>query len=509
MLSIEVAQFYGVKDGPHCADFVAYINGMLGFAEANRRECWDQLCLGMINVQTKVKTFETLRLELVEKHNAVVDKYNAEAANLKKLTAHLNKVEEQNKRLEENNKRLEGLLATRSSPPPSAAEAPKVQLELAKPNAPPSGAKPDAPRAAKRTLPEATVPDSDDEQGPPAKRDKSETIVQLRKKIIDLTTENERLDRLLAALKKVDAVPAETGKTRLTQEEMGRLRKANAELEATLSRLTEEAHRQVHRDTEAHKEHAAAWAQERLELIRRIEDLSKPNTGGTARIEDLGGGVGMAPLMRTSGGTARIEDVSGGIVMAPSSIVIPSAFQHSDGTYMACPVPIRTGRLMSLLDIYKLWIRYPSDNEGTFFATIVCPFTKQITSLASVEEVTLLHSIAMDLRLFTMPPLRFQYYINGNWIDFSFIDQIVIAALCCKHYRVNMRGVVIESVMVCNTNYVFTIHIVDNVVDFQVQSLQNRAVAAPACLYETVVVDFFQRWSYPTGSDGREINVPQ
>jgi hypothetical protein len=509
MLSAEVAQFYGVKDGPPCADFVAFINGMLGFAEANRRECWDQLCLGLINIQTKFKALQASNSELEAKSKQSEQK-------LKDLQIVYDQSMALNARLNHTIAVLRQSAAKTSPPPPAAAaEAPKVQLELATPNAPPPGAKPDLPRA-KRAFPEATVPDSDEEQGPPAKRDKSETIidlknkiaglmmdnehksetiVELRKKTTSLATENERLDRLLASLKKADAPPAETGKIRLSQEEMSRLRKSNAELEATLSRLTEEARLQVHQHTEHLKEkikendaawvqERSAWGQERLELTRRIEELSKPNTGGTARIEDLSGGV------------------------VPSGYLIPSVFLHAHGALMAFPVPIRTGRIMSLIDIYKSWTRYPSDNEGTFFATIVCPFTKQITSLASVEEVTLLHSIASDLRLYTIPPLRFQYYMNGGWIDFTIIDQIVIAALCCKLYRHGTSRTV-ENVMVKNNDFIFMMQISDNEVDFQMQSVQNRTKTIPACLVECVPPDFFQRWTFSTGSSGYEVEALQ
>jgi hypothetical protein len=497
MLSVEVAQFYGVKDGPPCADFVAFINGMLGFAEANRRECWDQFGLGLINVQAKLKALQTSHSELEAQ-----SKFHEQ--NYKDVKARYEESVALNLRL---NQALgaQRQSAAKTSPPPAAAEAPKVQLELATPNA---GVK-DAPRA-KRAFPEATVPDSDDDQGPPAKRDKSETIIQLRKKITDLMadnererSENERLDRLLISLKKTDAPPAETGKTRLTQEEMSRLRKANADLEARLSSVTEEARLQVHRSTELLKEkikeNDMVWEQARMELVKQIEHLSKPNRGGTARIEDVGGG-GVVMARRT----ARIEDLGGGVVVAP---LIPSAFLQSDGTYMVCPVPIRTGRLVSLLDIYKSSIRYPSDNEGTFFATFVCPDVKRITSLASVEEVTLLHGIAVDLRLFTIPPLRFQYYINGSWIDFPFVDQIVIAAVCCKHYRVGTsRGT--ENVMVLNGDFIFTMDISNNMVTFQMQKVNNRAMTISACLFEGVP-DFFQRWAFPTSSDGHETDSPQ
>jgi hypothetical protein len=167
---------------------------------------------------------------------------------------------------------------------------------------------------------------------------------------------------------------------------------------------------------------------------------------------------------------------------------------------MVCPVPIRTGRLVPLIEVYQSWVRYPADNEGTFFTSFLCPYTTQLSSLASAEEVILLHNIAAELRLFVMPPLRFQHFLNGNWIDFSFVDQITIAAMCCKHYRLGTSRVV-ENVMVCHGDFIFKIHISDNVVDFQMQPVHNVTKTSPACLLEGVN-GFFQRWTFPTGDDG-------
>ena len=69
------------------------------------------------------------------------------------------------------------------------------------------------------------------------------------------------------------------------------------------------------------------------------------------------------------------------------------------GTLMACPVPVRTGYLMQLCDIYNQWKSFPCDNEGTVYATFSCVYTSQTTSLAFMEQVHLVMDIAADLRL--------------------------------------------------------------------------------------------------------------
>jgi hypothetical protein len=155
---------------------------------------------------------------------------------------------------------------------------------------------------------------------------------------------------------------------------------------------------------------------------------------------------------------------------------------------------------MQLLDVYQSWLRFPADNEGMYFTTILCPYSTRLTTLASAEELLLIHSIASELRLYVVPPLRFQYFMNGNWLDFTLVDQISIAAMCCKHYRLGTTRTV-ENVLVCHGDYMFKIHITDNVVDFRMQPTHNMAKSSQACLMEAVP-DFFQRWTYPTGDDG-------
>lgn len=465
MLTTEVAEFYGVKDPTLCADFVTFINGMLALAESNRRECWSQLCIGLINVHTKMKALQAACSDLETKHETLLQKFNEMNDRLKKSVAVTDKLNVLNKEYKAQIEALNAQISSAPKPPHVDQSKPMLQIEAAKAQTQSTGSKPEAQRA-KRSFPSPpAVPDSDDEQPPPAKKDKTEIIVELRKKISCLISENERLDTLFSVLKKTEAPPVETVKQRMTQEDANRLRKTNMDLEAKLAAVTEEARHQARKYTELIKDNDAAWEKERLEWTKQLEGLSH-----------------------------RAPSVS------QPSILLPSAFSLPCGSVMVCPVPTRTGKLVSLLEIYQSWLRFPADNEGTFFTSFLCPYTTQLTSLASADQVILIHSIAAELRLFVIPPLRFQYFINGNWMDFSFIDQISIAAMCCKHYRLGTtRGV--ETVMVCHGDFIFKLHISDNVVDFQMQPVHNMAKISSACLLEGVP-GFFQRWTFPTGSDG-------
>ncbi len=171
-----------------------------------------------------------------------------------------------------------------------------------------------------------------------------------------------------------------------------------------------------------------------------------------------------------------------------------SSFMMRGGTLMFCPVPIRTGFMMQLYDIYTQWKHSPCDNEGSFYATFQCPFTGQTTSLATSEQVYLMSRIAINLRVSMSLPLRFQHYSGGKWLDFSFYDQISIASVCCKLHR---AGVVngVENVMVCQGTMVLVIHLLNNVVDVQVQMTHNPVEATPARFMESTT-PFFERWTF-------------
>ena len=448
LLSIEMAEFYGVKDAALCSDFVTYVNGMMGFAEANRRECWGQMCLGMLNTQAKLKSYA----ELDAKYDAALAKATQWGDQYRKSEALCERLNAANKEYLVQIESLKSQLQPGVRTPSVVAPNPQqLQVERSRSRTGPS---------AKRSIAEA-VPESDDDEQPAPKKDKSDVVVELKKKLAYLVADNERLDKLLRAHSRVEVPSSEPAKVRLKPEDIERMRKAFLEVEAKLRAVTEEARQQAHRFAEQTNKNEEALALERTEWARRLE-------------------------------AAGDKDAS-------SSILIPSAFSLQCGNIMTCPVPIRTGRLVPLVDIYQSWIRYPSDSEGTFFASFLCPYSTQLTSLGSAEEVDLIYNIASELRLFTTPPLRFQHFLNGSWVDFSFIDQITIAASCCKHYRLGTTRVV-ENVMVCQGDFIFKIHISDAVVDFQMQPVHNLAKTSPACLLEGMP-GFFQRWSFPTGSD--------
>ena len=444
MLSADLAGFYGVKDFASCAEFVTFINGMLSYAEPTRRECWGQLCAGLSEVQIQVGDLQKKCEQLQTKYQARKEQANELALQLKESLECSQKLNEANRDY------LLQIESLKLQPP-----APKL------PDAPP-----DAPRA-KRTLPEVSL----GELEPPTKKDKTTEAGPTasseapkkdgaQKEIEYLRMENERLNGLLKSATEFH-VPVDACKGRLSAEDVTKLRRNHALLSEQWKSMSEEARKMAQKYTDYIRENDVQHDNERMEWRKKFDELKKK-----------------APPAQ--------------------SVPIPSVFLFAGGAATVCPVPMRTGHVIQLLDVYQHWIRFPCDNEGTIFASFACPISGQLTSLASVEQVNLIYNIAIDLQLFMTPPLRFQYQIGGKWIDFSFIDQIAIASACCKLYRLGVTRVV-EKVLVCHGDFIFSIHVIDNVLDFQMQPVHNMAKISPACLQEAVP-GFFQRWVFQNTS---------
>ena len=161
---------------------------------------------------------------------------------------------------------------------------------------------------------------------------------------------------------------------------------------------------------------------------------------------------------------------------------------------MSCPVPIRTGFVMQLGDIYNQWKLFPCDQEGSAYASFTCPYTGQNTSMASMEQVGLVASIAANLSIDTSAPLVFQYQLNNQWVNFSLLDQIRIASTCCKLYRSGISDGY-EPIMVCQERYVLCIVINKKMVDFQIQPTHDSEQLLLVRLAKSLP-NFFAKWSF-------------
>ena len=171
-------------------------------------------------------------------------------------------------------------------------------------------------------------------------------------------------------------------------------------------------------------------------------------------------------------------------------------FSLGDGSLMVCPVPLRTGVLMQLGDVYAQWKTYPSDHEGTYYASILCPYSGKSTSLASLDQLYLIDRIAVGLRVSMMLPFKFQHKTStGVWVDFPLFDQIAIASICCKNYR-SGNSSCMDSIAVCGTEFVLHMHVLNNSVDFQMHSTFNPCDTRAVCVHLHYSAALFERWTF-------------
>jgi len=200
--------------------------------------------------------------------------------------------------------------------------------------------------------------------------------------------------------------------------------------------------------------------------------------------------------VKTDGGSGIGQSDGAGSIVKKH----PEAFLMRDGLPMTCPVPIRSGHVMQLRDVYSQWRMLPCDNEGMFYASFICPYTGHNTSLASIEQVNLIVKIAESLRLdVSTVPLVFQYKNNGQWTNFVLTDQIAIAAMCCKLHRSRATDA-IESLTVCRGAFIFSVVINQKIVDLQMQATHDSSQTCSARLLDSLP-NFFSFWSFINRSE--------
>ena len=489
MLTPEIVEFFGIGDEGRRNDLIAFINGMMGFVETSRRESWDQFCQGMCSVKVSFELAKDgLRSaqEHLQKDREEIKTLESEVSALKtekaQHTEKLSEVKDEIKKLlslnDTLNKAGKEYLAKIQ-----VLEDEKKRLTASVDSAKRAVEKKDTELKAERQKyaqlqagMREVVNDSDDGSQPMLD---PEIIVpcgseykEIKKHNETLIAENARLDALVTALTKAcDPIPEPSRPGRISADEVSKLRKTKAELAAKLEALGEEARTMAHKYSDYIAQRDQDW-----EL--RLKELKSANEHLDKEIKDLKSGF--------------TKDSLAMIPMCNHSL---EAFCMRNGMVMICPVPIRTGYLMQLYDVYTQWKTSPCDNEGTFYATIECPYSGRVTSLASSDQIYLLCRIALNLRVSMVLPLRFQYVSKGNMVDFSFHDQIAIASLCCKIYRSGVSNGV-ENIIVCQGAFVLSVHVLNNVVDLQIQATHNSNDSRSACL---VATPFFDRWKFTDG----------
>ena len=522
MITDELAAFYGLEDeGPRRNDFVCFLNGMLGFAESGRKAAWTKFCDALAATATLIKDRNSAYASLEEKHLAMLKNVDSMKVQVVELLELNDKLNLSNKEYVARIKTLEAELELVSSKYNAARHAAtKAEKELAfdrqrnqaggqagrqqgqtsqpmEVDSSPQPSEASTQKDGRQKEPNETPALLASPVAEPSASSSSTEVVarssgpvdvaQLRRRVASLTVENDRLFKLAQSATEVEKVSAEPLKGRFSAEDFNKERRARAELAGKLESVSKEALHMVRKHTEILEAKSVSFEKERAYFQNKVSDLKKT----------------VASLK---------EDLKKAAVSTEGAVLVPcpDIFLMQDGMPMNCPVPTRNGYLMQLRDIYRQWLLFPSDNEGTFYSTFVCPITGRNTSLASPEQVDVVLGIAAGLRLnVSTTPLIFQYHHRGAWFRFSYTDQIAITSMCCKLHRTKVTDGM-ATILVSYDQFNLSIVVNKKIADLQMQAVHNSAQTLLVRLMD-MTPNFFQQWtfiSHPDQVAGGEEGVP-
>ena len=475
MLTVEIVEFYGIDSDAN--DFVGALNGMIGYSDANRKAAWAKFCdsLGSVMAETK-KRREKNYEDMEQKYSELLLQIESMKLEIKDLNKFNNQLKIANNDLNEKVREIttanEVLTANIDVAKRVAAKA-ESDLNAEKQKNKISGTKSlDAvvvPAGGTAKVPLGSKPvnvkASDDEL--------RSRIQELIKEKEFMMSENGRLLQLVKAFAEPDPVPTAEVSKRATAEELTKERKLRQTVSEQLKSLTKDALTWNQKFADFVAEQTAAVEKEKNGLQKKISDLSREMTALKS---------GLVPMQSFTDITSLL-----------------GSFKLQNGDVMICPVPTRAGHLMQLADVYSQWMNFPCDNEGTPFASFTCLQTGLTTSLACMEQVCLVLRIAADLQINVTTPFVCKYLSDREWIHFSYLDQITIAAMLCRMYRMGITDG-IESVVVSRGYFVLTIHINKKEVDLQMQVLHDSNQTCSACLIN-YVPSFFKGWKFVNNSE--------
>jgi len=279
MLTRELLEFYGVDDEKARDDFVAFLNGMLGFADENRKSCWAKLCNSLAVVMNEVvqlrgkdvKELETKQEELVKQ--------------VEELTSRTNELHSLNERLSESNhghlskiNKLEGEIRMLTSNNEIAKNAlAKAERELVSERRKNS-------RGKQQSMETDQVEPQND--GLVAL---NKTLEQTKQEREVLAAENVRLSNLVKSLTTVEVRQFDSVKGRVNAEDVNKERKARLHVEMQLEAMGKEAMEMSQKYTEFAKEYALKWEGERAKYKIKIRELQ----GEIGSLKSAPGGQGM------------------------------------------------------------------------------------------------------------------------------------------------------------------------------------------------------------------------
>jgi hypothetical protein len=113
-----------------------------------------------------------------------------------------------------------------------------------------------------------------------------------------------------------------------------------------------------------------------------------------------------------------------------------SFYDAATKSYMICPVPTRTGRIIPLQLIINEWKIRAGDFQGKEHATFRCAISGCDDEIGSAEQIAMIRKFARDMGLNMKAPIRISISQDTQgFVDLPFFDQLRIISTMCKMFR--------------------------------------------------------------------------
>ena len=271
MITRELLEFYGVDDEKARDDFVAFLNGMLGFADESRKACWVKLCGALTVVMSEVVQLRGKNVQELE------TKQEELVGQVAELTSQVRTICELNERLNESNrerllqiKKMETEIHVLNSNNEIAKSALlKTERELASERRKNGRGKQQSMETDQMPVEPTSLQDDGS-----SRVALNKALEQTKHEKETLEAENERLSNLVKSLTTAEARPVEPqSKGRASLDDLNRERKARAQIEAQLESVGKEALEMSQKYTEFAREYALKWESERVKFKGKIKEL--------------------------------------------------------------------------------------------------------------------------------------------------------------------------------------------------------------------------------------------
>jgi DNA repair exonuclease SbcCD ATPase subunit len=265
MITRELLEFYGVEDEKARDDFAAFLNGMLGFADENRKACWVKFCNALAAVMDEaaqargknVKEIEGQREALAKQVDELTSQANALRGSNEGLTktnrdnlSQIKKLDQEIRMLTSNNEIAKNALA-------------KAEKELAIERR-------KGGRGRQQSMDVEMAPAESSQDSAPGS---NKELDEMKRDKEILLAENERLLALVKSLTSVEAKQVDQVKGRVTADDLNKERKVRLQLEAQLESMGKEAVDLSQKYSTFAKEYAHKWEGERAKYKSRIKEL--------------------------------------------------------------------------------------------------------------------------------------------------------------------------------------------------------------------------------------------